>query len=695
MNWGEVNPTHAYYNVSCTIKDTGDPSWSTSFKTRRTQKTSSALEDFICVVFVPDRNIVTSVSYCVHAPSMPPLSSLLLSMAMIRWLRDDGDDERCLNLHPLGCNLAKSLSIYVLPRQSTNFTTISNASAFPTLDANAGDDELVGVIDQFCFAYTIGPTDAELKEDRLKDDRVHGGYDMEEKATRANFMTLKDCLGLLLSRVDKHRSFTVNLKHDEIFLPHPFSYINGDEKQITDLNFEGILYADLRELVRKLVRSLIFSLYYRKVGKTLAQGLCNLKNDADVQEFLKVGYESKWVVDLYTKHFVYDAMDYKNSNGIDYESSDSSDAYCSSDEEYDHLEQLKLALANYGVASGYQLWYEKNDWRQLLVFCGRDVTTGTSRDGEGSSRQCETPLASGKVKEKTVSPKWTKSKISADKQAKGKPICSLVTYKWIAHQFAKEIITDPFITLLKMKVAIREKFLINVSLGQCKRAKQKALFDFEGGLIEHYGRLWEYKHVGVAVADGWKASCKRVIGLDGCILKHTCKGELLTEVGRLYIMQRLVHMNNKSMQLEDRITPSIMKRLEILKEQQRLGTMISSGFQELEVRRDEEEGVLGEAQWVVEVKQVVSEEELAEVGEGGEGVEMVVGEHAELAEVGEGVEGVEMEMTEDEIRDNMKHEYIKQLLIEDEEKRAAKDKARQDEFDQESLKLELEEEAKF
>ncbi|GJY94647.1 hypothetical protein Tco_0511008 [Tanacetum coccineum] len=56
----EVNPVHAYYNGSCTSKDIEDPSWSTSFKTRRTQKTSSPLEDIICVVFVPDRNIVTS-----------------------------------------------------------------------------------------------------------------------------------------------------------------------------------------------------------------------------------------------------------------------------------------------------------------------------------------------------------------------------------------------------------------------------------------------------------------------------------------------------------------------------------------------------------------------------------------------------------------------------------------------------------
>ncbi|GJY06819.1 gypsy type transposase [Tanacetum coccineum] len=54
-----VNPTHAYYNGFCTSKDIEDPSWSTSLKTRRTQKTSSALEDFICVVFVPDKNIST------------------------------------------------------------------------------------------------------------------------------------------------------------------------------------------------------------------------------------------------------------------------------------------------------------------------------------------------------------------------------------------------------------------------------------------------------------------------------------------------------------------------------------------------------------------------------------------------------------------------------------------------------------
>ncbi|GJT74689.1 putative ribonuclease H-like domain-containing protein [Tanacetum coccineum] len=49
---GEVNLTHSYYNCSCTIKDTEDPSWSISFMTRRTQKTSSALEALWKTLFV-------------------------------------------------------------------------------------------------------------------------------------------------------------------------------------------------------------------------------------------------------------------------------------------------------------------------------------------------------------------------------------------------------------------------------------------------------------------------------------------------------------------------------------------------------------------------------------------------------------------------------------------------------------------
>ncbi|GJZ48272.1 chloramphenicol acetyltransferase-like domain-containing protein [Tanacetum coccineum] len=356
-----------------------------------------------------------------------------------------------------------------------------------------------------------------------------------------------------------------------------------------------------------------------------------------------------------------------------------------------------------------------------------------------------------------------------------------------------------------------------------------------------------------SVADRWKAGYRRVIGLDGCFLKHTCKGELLTAIGRDVINQ-MYPIAWAVLRVENTLTWSWF--LSLLQEDLELGhgarltiildshkkfsgmylqrlfwapttttveqhfyntmeqikaihpeahdylvfwTVIPNGFQELEVRRgdesygvnihlkkchnkracdtepvpkppkvdkqeeegnqtflimhqiEEEEEVLGEAHWVAEVKQVVSEvkqvkqlkeymvqievsklrehlvvqaeelmknlrdledgsasrfflpwtlwsvafasfccskAELVEVEEGLEGVKMVAGEQVELAEVGEGVEG-------DEIRDNMEHEYMEKLLVEEEEKRVAEDKVRQDEFDQKALKLTLEEEARF
>ncbi|GJY50406.1 hypothetical protein Tco_0441253 [Tanacetum coccineum] len=53
---------------------------------------------------------------------------------------------------------------------------------------------------------------------------------------------------------------------------------------------------------------------------------------------------------------------------------------------------------------------------------------------------------------------------------------------------------------------------------------------------------------------------------------------------RIYVMQRMYHMNELSFKLEDTITPSVRKRLEYLKEKQSW-LVYPSGFREVEVRR--------------------------------------------------------------------------------------------------------------
>ncbi|GJZ40671.1 hypothetical protein Tco_0587557 [Tanacetum coccineum] len=70
---GEDNPVHAYYNGSRSSKDNEDPSWSTSFKTRRTSKTSSleaALKMYLMLYLYKNRNIcvltLDKLSYAPH-----------------------------------------------------------------------------------------------------------------------------------------------------------------------------------------------------------------------------------------------------------------------------------------------------------------------------------------------------------------------------------------------------------------------------------------------------------------------------------------------------------------------------------------------------------------------------------------------------------------------------------------------------
>ncbi|GJY83548.1 hypothetical protein Tco_0496924 [Tanacetum coccineum] len=90
---------------------------------------------------------------------------------------------------------------------------------------------------------------------------------------------------------------------------------------------------------------------------------------------------------------------------------------------------------------------------------------------------------------------------------------------------------------------------------------------------------------------------------------------MLEELG-LYILQRLLQMNKIAFSLEDNITPSIKKRLEVLKEKQRHWIMYPSGFQELEVRKGDDsfgvnllnkvaEVVVGVVEEVEQVEQVV------------------------------------------------------------------------------------------
>ncbi|GKB18896.1 hypothetical protein Tco_0852819, partial [Tanacetum coccineum] len=287
----------------------------------------------------------------------------------------------------------------------------------------------------------------------------------------------------------------------------------------------------------------------------------------------------------------------------------------------------------------------KNDWRKVLVYCGRNVEKGRCAGKKGNKdRMMKNKVRSGVkigVKKKVVKKKVVKKKVVKKKVVNKKPVSDSGKGTSQSPKWTNKQIRDSKQVVCPFRM----------------RAKQLALFDHEGGLIEHYGKLYQYRqalldsnpgstcrldvdessnslnygngitiisdsHKGLIDAimnqikqldegaydyliqrnpNSWSraffemyrrcAAFKNGISesFNRAILepRHKPIITMLEEI-RLYIMQRLVVMNKIATNLEDIITPSIRKRLELLKEKQREWIVIPSGFQELEVRKDDQ-----------------------------------------------------------------------------------------------------------
>nr|GEX11462.1 hypothetical protein CTI12_AA176900 [Tanacetum cinerariifolium] len=280
---------------------------------------------------------------------------------------------------------------------------------------------------------------------------------------------------------EKNHCITVNLHHDGVFTVSSFEYEFGDENQITDIYFKGMSYVQFRKVIVKLVHGLVVTLYYCKVD-----------------------------------HSGYDALDIRDQEEtIANDGNESSDAYFFSDEDdlsyFDFYTKVNdnVIIKNVTTNDPFlnQLCPNRAHFLNVLiepVFANDEIVVEDSEN---------------------IDPKFNVKDVEAGRCA-------------------------------------RKKFLINVSLRRYKRAKQRALFDYERGLKEHYGRLWKYRQAILdsnpgstcklddeetksghyyfrriyvcfkGVKEGWLAGCRKVIGLDGCFLKHTCRGELLVAMGR-------------------------------------------------------------------------------------------------------------------------------------------------------------------
>ena len=121
---------------------------------------------------------------------------------------------------------------------------------------------------------------------------------------------------------------------------------------------------------------------------------------------------------------------------------------------------------------------------------------------------------------------------------------------------SQKFITDPNYSLTLLQQDVMTDFVVHVSLTKCFKAKQIALEVVFGNHKEKYNKIYEYlnelreTNIGTttiyflkcrlfkrmyvclqAMKYGFKASCRRMICLDGCFLKGYYGDQLLVAIG--------------------------------------------------------------------------------------------------------------------------------------------------------------------
>ncbi|GKD70667.1 hypothetical protein Tco_1324757, partial [Tanacetum coccineum] len=144
---------------------------------------------------------------------------------------------------------------------------------------------------------------------------------------------------------------------------------------------------------------------------------------------------------------------------------------------FESCKQLKESMIDYGVSNGYQLVFPVNDYRRLLVRCGKEeidykddkkdsVENNDEHDVVGENDEKAEDGVENKNEQDGVGKKIAIKKKGGDAHLGFGP--------------------------RKLQADIIRKYKCKVSTGQCSRAKKKALHEYEGGLKEHYARLSDY-----------------------------------------------------------------------------------------------------------------------------------------------------------------------------------------------------------
>ncbi|KAK9011246.1 hypothetical protein V6N11_044100 [Hibiscus sabdariffa] len=213
---------------------------------------------------------------------------------------------------------------------------------------------------------------------------------------------------------------------------------------------------------------------------------------------------------------------------------------------FENSQQFKEALYAYAVGNRFDFKFVSNKKEKVRVVCkgkGCPFVVHVSRD-----------KYDGCFKVKTLVTDHNCSVTFKNSRA---------NFKFVGKHFISKLMILPTLRLVQMIKLGKEELNVELNKKLCFRARKWALEKIRGSVVHEFHRLWDYvntlRAVDVkgtfdlvverpnatdipkfrriyvcfsALREGFKLYCRPVVGLDGCFLKGSFKGEILSAVGR-------------------------------------------------------------------------------------------------------------------------------------------------------------------
>nr|GEV37937.1 hypothetical protein [Tanacetum cinerariifolium] len=294
------------------------------------------------------------------------------------------------------------------------------------------------------------------------------------------------------------KKIDIFVHHEGIFTTDPFKYSEGDVDEYLNIDLGKTNQSRLVEVIKECCKIPVESIYYCAPKKDLIKHLKPLRNDEELAMFIKTAFDNGGKVDLFVEHHGYDVIaEYVGPENV----------YEELDEEIEEIELVDI----------YEYVGPENVGEDdaVITHVGKKKCTSlTPGEIEDNAVDDRFKVKSGKKVDEGCKSKPDKGKQNIDEGSKSK------------HVKAKSKVNP------KSKGNPKPTPNSDCSQKGCAfRAKQMAVYDYEGGLIDHYGKLWDSIHQLLTSNPGFTVELE-VETLNGGKTVFKRIGQLLTAMGR-------------------------------------------------------------------------------------------------------------------------------------------------------------------